>query len=184
MSETDVITVGEALPLVGGVAPAGAYSVSVTWSEGRRRGLTDVVDLAPHILSFRMYRPLRENEALFNTVHISADGAAIAWGADDSIDMASATVERLAEEVMTNDDFSAFLAANNLTFDSAAAQLGLSRRTIAYYTKARRVPRCVVLACKYIENRAAIQTQVERSGLKRSPRVGSADTIHVRAHYP
>jgi hypothetical protein len=40
-------------------------------------------------------RPLRDNPELFKSVHLTADGAAIAW--NDEIDMAATTIKRLAE---------------------------------------------------------------------------------------
>jgi len=69
----------------------------------------ETVDLAAHILTFKLYRPLRENRGLFETVHVTADGAAIGWGRDDEIDMPATAVERLATDTMSNDEFAAFL---------------------------------------------------------------------------
>src|ERR1700730_10156662 len=85
MSETDLISVGEPLPLIADVAAANLYSVVITWQSGARQGLIETVDLAPHILTFKLLRPLRDDRDLFETVHVAADGAAIAWGRDDEI---------------------------------------------------------------------------------------------------
>jgi hypothetical protein len=46
-------------------------------------------------LTYKIYRPLHDNPELFKSVHLTADGTAIAWG---DIDMAATTIERLAEE--------------------------------------------------------------------------------------
>ena len=165
MSETDLISVGQPLPLIADIAAADLYSVVITWRSGAREGMVETVDLAPHILTFKLLRPLRDDRELFETVHIAAEGAAIAWGKDDEIDMPATAIERLAEEVMSNDDFAAFLTRNNLSLDAAAGQLGISRRLVAYYAKNRPVPRYIALACKYLES------------LKTGHRVGSDEHI-------
>jgi hypothetical protein len=91
-----------------------------------------MVDLAPVILTLKFYRPLRDKPEMLKTVHLIEDGAAIAWGEDDAIDMAATTIERLAEETMSYADFRTWLERHKLTYDAAAAQLGISRRLVAY----------------------------------------------------
>lgn len=66
------------------------------------------------------------------------------------------SVERLACEGMEPSEFSAFLKRHHLTFDAAAAQLGPSRRLIAYYASERRAPRHVALACAFLDSRLAL----------------------------
>ena len=66
--------------------------------------------------------------------------------------MPATAVERLATDVMSNDDFAGFLTRNNLSLDAAAGQLGISRRLVAYYAKNRPIPRYIALACRYIES--------------------------------
>ncbi len=114
-----------------------------------------MVDLAPLILSKKIFAPLREDKALFRTVHVVEDGAAIAWGADGAIDVAATTVESLADETMTSVDFSDFLRRNGFSFDAAAAQLGISRRLVAYYAQERTIPRYIALACAYLDGAKA-----------------------------
>ncbi len=140
------------MPLIADVAAGAGYSVMITWQSGARAGLLETVDLAPHILTFKLYRPLRENRELFETVHVTADGAAIGWGRDDEIDMPATAVEHLATDLMSNDDFAEFLTRNNLSLDAAAGQLGISRRLVAYYAKDRPIPRYIALACRYLES--------------------------------
>jgi hypothetical protein len=152
MSATEIVRVGSPLPLVRSVKPAGGYAVEVVWAAGRRDGRRETIDLAPQILTFKIYKALRTDRALFETVHVAAGGAAIAWG-DDAIDLSAVTLERLAEESTTNADFVAFLKRNALTFDAAAAQLGISRRLVAYFAKDRPVPRHIALACDGLEAR-------------------------------
>jgi hypothetical protein len=120
----------------------------VAWSVGNRANRTDIVDLSPMINTFKLYRPLRENEALFRTAHLIEDGRIIAWGADDQIDMVADSVEELAEETMTPSDLREFLSANNLTQAEAAALLDRSRRQIAnYLSGSEPIPRGFVLSC-------------------------------------
>jgi hypothetical protein len=162
MSGTDIVTVGEPLPKLARVSARDRYQVSVTWKAGARAGERGVIDLAPVILSYKMFRPLRANRALFRSVHLTVDGSAIAWGKDDAIDMAATTLERLADEKMTAADFKAFLKRHRLTLDAAAAQLGISRRLAAYYAEGRPIPRYIALACAGLEGR--IEVGMERAG--------------------
>jgi hypothetical protein len=142
-----VIAVGEPLPRIAAVQPGDGLTITVTWRRGSRKGRAETVDLAPLIMTFRLYRPLRQDPALFATVAVEESGSALVWG-DGQIDMAAASVERLARERMTADDFRAFLARNRLTLDAAAAILGISRRQVAYFAKGEKpVPRLVALAC-------------------------------------
>jgi hypothetical protein len=157
MSETEqVISIGEPMPRLARVAHHSTYEIEAGWAAGStREHNADLVDLAPLILTHKLYKPLRDNPDLLKTVHVIEDGSAIAWGADDAIDMAATSIERLAEEQMTSADFRAWLERHKLTYDAAAAQLGISRRLVAYYADQRPVPRYVALACRYISLRLA-----------------------------
>jgi len=94
------------------------------------------------------YRPLREDVGLFKTLHLIEDGRMLAWGVGDAIDMAADSVEALAEETMTGDDFREFLDHYDFTHQEIAAQLGRSRRQIENYLRGDElIPRIVVLAC-------------------------------------
>jgi hypothetical protein len=145
------LLVSDPTPTIASVAPDRAFRVHVAWNAGSRAGSTSIVDLAPLILSRKVFAPLRRDEALFNSLHPIDDGHALAWGDDDQIDIAATTVERLAEQTMTPADFAAFLRRNSLSLDAAAALLGLGRRVVAYYAKDRAIPRHIALACLYIE---------------------------------
>jgi hypothetical protein len=159
MSATETIDSGIPMPLIASVRPISADNrlVEVTWAEGNRRGRTDVVDLSPLIDTHRFYRPLRNNALLFDKIHVVDDGEAVAWG-DDAVDMSADSIERLAAEAMTAEDFRAFLARNNLTQEAAAAILGRSRRRIAAYANEGGIPRIVALACRGYEV-GAVQTR-------------------------
>src|SRR5262249_44989663 len=149
--------------------PLANLMVEVTWSEGPRASRTEKVDLAPLINSMKFYRPLRDDEALFQTVHIVDDGEVLAWGENDAIDMAATSVVRLAEDMMTANDFRAFLRFVNYTQNTAAAQLGYSRRQIGYYLKGDPIPRVCVLACQTLKLRYLLrQTQYVFASTRRS----------------
>jgi hypothetical protein len=152
MSVTDKIDSGIEMPLIARVRPIDPEHrlIEVTWSQGERRDKTEVVDLSPLIDTHRFYASLRKDLALFRTVHVLDNGEAVAWG-DDSIDMSAESIERLAAEAMTVDDFRAFLIRNNLTQEQAAIILGRSRRRIASYANQGGIPRVVALACRGYE---------------------------------
>ena len=163
MSATkNIARVGDPMPRLGAVSHHNGYEIAVSWQAGPRAGKTDIVDLAPVVLAYKIYRPLRDNPKLFKALHRSPDGAAIVW--NDDIDMAATTVEWLAEETMTPDDFRAWLKRQKLTLDSAAAQLGISRRLVAYYAKQRQVPRYIALACRYLDHQQATPTELLSAG--------------------
>jgi hypothetical protein len=84
------------MPRLGAVDPAGNLRVRVTWKRGLREPRTEVVDLGPLIGSLKFYKPLRDDRALFESVHLINMGSRIAWGRDDDIDMAATSLERLA----------------------------------------------------------------------------------------
>lgn len=153
MSGDDIVTVGRALPKLASVEPAdGSFRVRVTWAEGERAGRTDIVDLAPMIFTFKVFRPLRDGMIPIGAVRLGEWGASIVWDGDDDLDIGAETIEEMAEEVMTNADFAAFLKRNRLTLDAAAAQLGIGRRLVAYYAKERDIPRYIALACKQLDD--------------------------------
>jgi len=153
MSETEtIINIGDPMPRLGSVSYHGAYEIVTSWLSGPREGKPDLVDLAPVVLAYKVYRPLRDNPEMLKSVHILEDGAAIAWGEGDAIDMAATTIERLADETMSPTDFRAWLERHKFTYDAASAQLGISRRLVAYYAGKRHVPRYIALACRYLDN--------------------------------
>jgi hypothetical protein len=137
------------------VKPAEKLCVEITWSEGRRADRTEKVDLAPLINSLKIYKALRNSRALFETVHLLDDqGDIIAWGDDDEIDMDSTAIERLAEDMMTANDFKGFIDHLDFTHNTAAAQLGYSRRQIENFLAGTKpIPRVCALACFALRHR-------------------------------
>lgn len=168
MSATDTVTVGRALPKLATVEPGnGPFDVSVTWAAGERVGRTDIVDLAPMIFTFKVFRPLRDNPALFRSARVAEWGEALIWPENDDLEIGAETIEEMAAEVMTNADFGAFLKRNGFTHDAAAAQLGIARRLVAYYAKNRDIPRYISLACKQLDTMRKAYVSA----------IGSAETI-------
>jgi hypothetical protein len=137
------------------VTPAEDLSVIVTWLAGTRAGRTEEVDLAPLINSLKYYRPLRNDRPFFESVHLSERGRSLLWGeGDDELDMAATSVERLAEETMTADDFRKFIDRLDYTHNTAGAQLGYSRRQIEnFLSGTQSIPRVCALACIALEYR-------------------------------
>lgn len=156
MSETDPsFVVGDALPRIASVSAGDDAHVTVTWAAGTRAGRIETIDIAPAIFRYRVYAPLRGDLDLFRSVHVAHEGFAIAWGHDDAIDMASTMLEDLARQTMTPADFAAFVKRHGYSYDSVAAELGISRRQAAYYQRAKAVPRYIALACAYLDQRSS-----------------------------
>jgi hypothetical protein len=129
MSATEFEDTGIPLPRISEIQALPDFRLAIAWTEGSRRGRTDVVDLAPVINTYKVYRPLRNNEELFQTARLVDDGNVVAWG-DGRIDMSAELLEDIANETMTPQDFASFLERNGLTQEAAAALLGYSRRQI------------------------------------------------------
>jgi len=126
----------------------GLYRVAVVWKDGRKSD----VDLAPHILRYAIYRPLRENPDAFKRAEIIEDGVAVAWP-DLDVDISADAITALdRSQTMTAAEFRRHLKRWGLSFDAAAATFAISRRQIAYYSAgAKPVPRHVVLALRGFE---------------------------------
>jgi hypothetical protein len=175
------VSVGDPMPRLGSVALHDGMQVTVSWRSGLRAGKADIVDLAPAIMTYKLYRPLRDNAELLKSVHLTADGAAIAWGSDDAIDMAATTVERLAEETLDSSDFRAWLERHSFTYEAASAQLGISRRLVGYYASRRRVPRYIALACLYLDSQRPTQVHSTSATLIGESTL-SADAVVIPAN--
>jgi hypothetical protein len=156
MSASERVDSGVPLPRMAEVRAVAPLTLLVSWVEGTRAGRTDMVDLAPVIETLKIFRPLRKNEALFATARLGEDGDTVVW-AGDNLEMHAETVESLAEQAMSPQDFVAFLKRNRLTQEAAATILGYSRRQIGYFTTTGPIPRVVSLACKGYEAEQARQ---------------------------
>jgi hypothetical protein len=151
MSANDVVDSGIPLPRMATVQPLGDFVLRVKWAEGPRAGREDLVDVSPAIFSYKIYRPLR-NENLFLTGAIAEDGDAVAWSDGEDLVMSADTIQALAQESWTPKEFIDFLTRNRLTQEAAAALLGRSRRQIATYATKGPIPRVIALACYGFES--------------------------------
>ena len=83
------------LPRISTIEPLPSFSLKVRWSEGRRAGREDIVDLLPIIDIYKIYRPLRNNEELFASAKLWDDGYAVAWDGVD-LEVSAGTIHILA----------------------------------------------------------------------------------------
>lgn len=149
MNENEFVDSGIPMSRMASAKPLPNHVLKVEWAEGPRAGRKDLVDVAPAIFSYKIYRPLRD-EGLFLTGRIAEDGDIVRWGAED-LEMSADTILSLAQESWTPREFAAFLSKNKLTQETAAALLGRSRRQIATYATTGPIPRVVALACYGLE---------------------------------
>jgi hypothetical protein len=114
----------------------------IRWNTGE----TLDVDLADKLKGRALAR-LRQPD-LFAKAHAACNGTCIEWedsefGADN---VYAWTREQMGEA--SHEMFFAWMHRNNLTLDTAAQALGMSRRMIAYYRTGRKpIPQYVWLAC-------------------------------------
>ncbi len=146
MSGTDGrVGAGAPIPKIATVTAGAPHVVTVTWRDGR----TDVIDLAPTIVAYKVFRPLRDDPARFAAVSVDEHGSAIVWS--DGMDLANYTLDRLARvsRPMSREDFRAWMKRNGLTLDTAAPVLGISRRQAAAYSSGEKtIDRATKLACR------------------------------------
>lgn len=108
------------------------------------------VDLKPIIRKHRTLARLAD-AAVFTTAQLGEWGGSVTWAKDDNLELAADNLRARAieqaggysHEVIWN-----WMARHQLTLDTGAQALGLSRRMLAYYRSGEKpVPRTVVLAC-------------------------------------
>jgi hypothetical protein len=153
MRATEIEDTGVLPPRISEIRALPDFRLAIVWAEGPRIGRTDFVDLAPVINTYKLYRPLRNNEELFQTARLVDDGNVVEWG-DGTIDMSAESIEELADEVMAPQDFASFLRRNDLSQEAAAALLGYSQRQIGNFVSTGPIPRVVALACYGYEARS------------------------------
>ncbi len=121
-------------------------AVTVTWADSG----TSTIDLMPWIMGGKLARLL--DQAYFAKAAVGEYGWSIAWGGEE-IEIDSVHLQMLAAEqrglVYSPDGMKRWRGRFGLTLDAAAAALGLSRRTVAYYEAGEKpIPKAVALACK------------------------------------
>lgn len=119
--------------------------LKITYADG-----TDFnVDLSDWIKSSSFLKPLQD-QSLFATAKLSELGRAVEFGKGE-IDLAADNLRNLAIEQsggIGHERIWNWMHENNLTLDSAAEVLGISRRMLAYYRNGEKpIPRHIWLAC-------------------------------------
>jgi hypothetical protein len=150
MSANDVEHTGIPLARIARLSHGEGRTLKIEWAEGERAGIVENVDLTPAINSFKIYRPLRNDAALFATARLVENGDVIAWDGPD-LEMTAEMVADLASQMMTAQDLQNFLERTKLTQEALAGILGYSRRQIAYYLSGHPIPRVFYYACKGYE---------------------------------
>jgi len=91
----------------------------------------------------------------FATVQVGEYGGSVEW-LDVGLEVGGDTLWRLSEQQLGHawspDEFAAWMKRMGLSLTNAAAELGVTRRTVIYYkTGSRIIPRVVMLACRGLE---------------------------------
>ena len=61
MTANEIFDTGRPIPRLASIRVTGPCSLEVCWAEGERAGVTDLVDLAPVVGSYRVYKALRDD---------------------------------------------------------------------------------------------------------------------------
>lgn len=133
--------------LLSDLAVTAPGSLLLTFADGERFP----VELAEVIAAHPTLRPLSDPE-VFATAVMGEWKDTVIWGNDDNLEIAADNLRALAVEQSgecSHERVWNWMARNELTLDSAAQELGLSRRMLAYYRSGEKpVPRTVALAMK------------------------------------
>jgi len=142
--QDNIIDTGIRLPRLLEAMPLDERKVYVAFDNG----LEKIVDLAPALNSRRFYIPLRDDDALFRSFHVSEYGDAIEW--NDELDFSAEWLERLPDVSFTNTDFRQIMEKLNMSLDGMAIALEISRRQVASYRKDKPIPRHIAYAARYL----------------------------------
>ena len=122
-------------------------------------GVTLAVDLRPIIRKHRTLARLKD-AGVFAQARIGEWGGSVVWAQDDDLELAADNLRARAIEQAggySHETILNWMARNRLTLDTAAQELGLSRRMLAYYRSGEKpVPLTVGLACLGWEEKYAL----------------------------
>jgi hypothetical protein len=113
-------------------------------------GQVFILDMTPIIHAHKSLARLKE-PAVFASASVADGGYTVTWAGDDALELASDNLR--ARAITQAGGFSHefiwnWMAAHQLTLESAARAIGVSRRMLAYYRAGQKpVPRTVGLAC-------------------------------------
>jgi hypothetical protein len=131
----------------------GPQSLTLSWDDG----FTARINFESIFASRKSLTAL-SNPDSFSAAKLSDDGWSVEW--PQGIDFGAPQLRRWADEQagesMSANTFRAWIDGHDFTLDQAAAALGLSRRTIAYYLSGELViPKTVMLATEGFDGRMA-----------------------------
>jgi hypothetical protein len=120
------------------------YHLSITFKDGK----TFNVNLERIIKEYPALTPLTDKD-LFSQVRVDESGTILTW--TDEIDLAGDNLRAEAVEQsggISHERIWNWMYRNNLTLDTAASALGISRRMVAYYRNGERpIPKHIWFAC-------------------------------------
>ncbi|MGZ8362844.1 MAG: DUF2442 domain-containing protein [Caulobacteraceae bacterium] len=138
MSESDFVRT------IKSAGATGDGRITLVWSDG----VQAVIDVAD-ILKDRRFAGLRD-PAAFKRLAVMEWGHGVEWPTGEEVGADTLWLKTL--EAIGRGDTRAFLEwrlRHGLSLSKAADALGLSRRTVAYYSNGDRpVPRAILLACR------------------------------------
>jgi predicted DNA-binding transcriptional regulator AlpA len=124
--------------------PAAALLLRYADGEQFEVNLVDTIQRIPSL------ERLKDPE-VFRAAQVGEHGASVIWANDDDLELAADNLRARAVEQaggVSHEFIWRWMSRHNLTLDTAADALGLSRRMLAYYRSgAKPVPRTVALAC-------------------------------------
>ncbi len=125
------------------VTPLEGSRLRLIWSDGTKAEI-DLIALA----ATRSFRALRD-AAVFAQARVGDWGHSVEWPDGVEIGADALWLETLSASDRTDvRQFLEWRMANGLSLAKAAEALGISRRTVAYYSNGgRKVPRAILLAC-------------------------------------
>lgn len=120
------------------------YRLAVTFGDGARMQ----IDLAGVIDRYPALSPLKD-PALFASARVGEFGSGVVWS--DELDLAGDNLRAEAVEQaggISHERIWNWMGRNNLTLESAASALGISRLMVAYYRNGEKpIPKHIWLAC-------------------------------------
>jgi hypothetical protein len=123
-----------------------AASLLLRYADGERVEVSLVDTIMKHPSLARLKDP-----EVFGSAKVGEHGASVIWANDDDLELAADNLRARAIEQaggVSHEFVWNWMARNDLTLDTAAQALGVSRRMLAYYRSgAKPVPRTVALAC-------------------------------------
>ena len=133
----------EKMRTITAVTPLGEFRLRLLWSDGTEVEIDFARAFAPKVIA------ALNGRGVFAAVKIGDWGHSLEW--PNGIDMSANRFWMESLSVLGPDDERQFLEwrhRNGLSLSKAAEALGLSRRTIAYYSNGeRKIPKAILLAC-------------------------------------